>query len=130
VFNYTVRNNPRGSWAEEATMIYVDQPLGTGFSYSSDNKTAQLAFNIVVDFQYFMDSLYTMYPEFVGRPLYFAGEGYAGKWASKFASYLVPLQDRKYNVTAVLIGNPNISPYAQRQTMYKSPVALNIIEQE
>lgn len=34
--NYTfgVDINPIGSWADNSTMIYIDQPIGTGFSYS------------------------------------------------------------------------------------------------
>jgi carboxypeptidase C (cathepsin A) len=127
-YNYTVMNNPRGSWADEATMIYVDQPIGTGFSYSKLNQTEVVEDFIVADFQYFMYSLYDMYPEFNERPLYIAGEGYAGKFATLFANTLAPIQDRKFNVTAVLIGNPNISPFAQRQVMSQSPLALNVIE--
>jgi carboxypeptidase D len=34
VYTFTVKDNPLGSWADISTMIYVDQPIGTGFSYS------------------------------------------------------------------------------------------------
>jgi len=74
-------------------MIYVDQPFMTGFSYSSDNSTLEFWGDTMRFFGNFMDKLYDMYPEFVGRPLFFTGESYAAKYFPIFAYYLNTLNE-------------------------------------
>jgi carboxypeptidase C (cathepsin A) len=34
---------------------------------------------------YFMQNLYTLYPEFQGKDFYFAGESYAGKYLPRYS---------------------------------------------
>lgn len=33
--NFVVQLNPEGSWADEANIVFVDQPVGTGFAYGT-----------------------------------------------------------------------------------------------
>ena len=53
--------------------------MGTGFSYTSGENYIEVYDLLTTDFMTFMTNLYEMYPEFVGRPLYLCGEGYAAK---------------------------------------------------
>jgi len=87
-YNYTVTNKA-SSWADNATMVYVDQPAGAGFSFSSNNISDTMPSLVAADFMQFMYNLYYMYPEFVGRPLFLGGEGEAAQFIAVFANQLV-----------------------------------------
>ena len=56
--NYIVSLAEQGSWVDAATMIYVDQPVGTGFSYASPDPAKTLLTTMdeaVTEFMYFLD---------------------------------------------------------------------------
>lgn len=84
-YEFTLTNKPT-SWADAATMVYLDQPVGAGFSFSNINVTDSSVEVVNADFMSFMYNLYAMYPEFNQRPLYLAGEGYAAKFIGAFAN--------------------------------------------
>lgn len=53
---------PLGSWADISDIVFVDQPVGTGFSYGdSYNDRMQEGAD---DFARFMDALLQMYPQY------------------------------------------------------------------
>jgi carboxypeptidase C (cathepsin A) len=75
----TLEENPTG-WDVANSMIFVDQPIGTGFSYSEDDRDRcydeDCVSNDVLDF---LEALWTARPELSGRDFYVTGESYAGK---------------------------------------------------
>ncbi|RKP25865.1 Alpha/Beta hydrolase protein, partial [Syncephalis pseudoplumigaleata] len=92
------------SWSKSYNMLYVDQPVGTGFSYApgrADNLTGSarpLTFNrcnaggyvtnqqeVARHFVYFLEQFYQRYPHLRERPLYLSGESYAGKFIPSIA---------------------------------------------
>ena len=89
VYTFTVKDNPLGSWADVATMIYVDQPIGTGFSYSDPETFLTSMDEAAEEFLTFMKNLYVKYPEFVGKPLYMTGESYGGKYLPAYSKKLL-----------------------------------------
>jgi len=64
VTEFGVNINPVGSWADNSTMIYIDQPIGTGFSYSNPTEYLTNMEQYAEEWIVFMDNLYLMYPEF------------------------------------------------------------------
>ena len=64
--DYKVSLAEQGSWSKAATMIYVDQPVGTGFSYAADNILLNNMDQAAEEFITFLDNLYKLYPSFVG----------------------------------------------------------------
>jgi carboxypeptidase C (cathepsin A) len=114
-------------------MIYVDQPVGTGFSYSvPDGEFLNTMDECATEWVTFMKSLYAKYPELVNKPLYMAGESYAGKYLPVFSWSM--LEDNTsslspFNLQATLIGDGYPAPYSQRLSMYKVPKAINIIDE-
>lgn len=110
-------------------MIYIDQPVGTGFSYGSPLNNMDDA---ATYFMTFLNNLWDKYPDFEKKPLYFTGEGYAGKYIPRYAWQVLETNNhlgiQRYNLKASLIGDPYIVPLAQRIHMYLLPKALNILD--
>jgi carboxypeptidase C (cathepsin A) len=112
-------------------MIYVDQPIGTGFSYSDPEEFLTSMDGASAEFVTFMVNLYEMYPEFKGRPLYMTGESYAGKYLPRYSNALLDsnaANATQFNLMGTLVGDPYTAPLTQRTSMYKIPYALNIID--
>ena len=78
---------PQGSWVDEATVIFIDQPVGTGFSFGDTYLTNMDEASS--EFVYFLDQLFAKYPNFVKKDLYLTGESYAGKYIPYFYNKLL-----------------------------------------
>jgi carboxypeptidase D len=79
---------PDGTWADFTNLLFVDQPVGTGFSWGKSYAT-NLDDTASEFVNYFMMNLYTLFPEFVGREIYLAGESYAGKFVPRYAQEML-----------------------------------------
>eukprot|EP00835_Amoeboradix_gromovi_P001120 NODE_45_length_27728_cov_0.328387.p2 type:complete len:404 gc:universal NODE_45_length_27728_cov_0.328387:10661-9450(-) len=99
-------NNEYG-WHKLANMVYVDQPLNTGFSQGIG---ANSEADVVTDFTEFMAELLDMYPQFKDMEIYLSGESYAGTYIPYIAQGLL-----KYNlnVKGLLMGNGWMDPSSQ-----------------
>ncbi|XP_006657694.1 serine carboxypeptidase-like [Oryza brachyantha] len=74
-------------WDQESNLIYVDQPTGTGFSYSSDSRdTRHDEASISNDLYAFLQAFFTEHPDFAKNDFYITGESYAGHYIPAFAS--------------------------------------------
>ncbi|XP_006350185.1 serine carboxypeptidase-like 17 isoform X1 [Solanum tuberosum] len=67
------------SWSKVANIIFIDQPVGAGYSYAKTseayNSNDTLSATLIYDFlrKWLMD-----HPEYLKNPLYVAGDSYAG----------------------------------------------------
>jgi hypothetical protein len=71
-----VVNNPY-SWNANANLLFVDQPVGTGFSYSRwplDYVTNEV--QVAAQLYDFLQAFVAQYPQYTDRPLYITGESY------------------------------------------------------
>ncbi|EMD96545.1 hypothetical protein COCC4DRAFT_75673 [Bipolaris maydis ATCC 48331] len=107
-----------GSWDEFANLLFVDQPVGTGFSYVNTDsylsELDQMAEHMIT----FLDKFFTLFPEYENDDLYIAGESYAGQHIPYIARAI--LKRNKINAAknpwplkGLLIGNGWISPVDQ-----------------
>lgn len=82
-----VFQRPRNhSWVHFANLLFVDNPVGAGYSYVTDDgayarNESQIADDLVALLSVFLTKL----PEFQVVPLYIFGESYGGKMAAIFA---------------------------------------------
>ena len=110
--DYRVYLAPQGSWVEAATMIYIDQPVGTGFSYGTPLLTTMD--EAATEFVTFLDNLWKMYTAFPEKDLYFTGESYAGKYIPRFSWEILETNTKlgvnRYNLKSSLIGDPYTAP--------------------
>ncbi|KAI8550094.1 hypothetical protein RHMOL_Rhmol06G0077700 [Rhododendron molle] len=74
----TVVTNPN-SWTKGASMIFVDLPVGTGFSYPRTSAAAHSTDLQACGQAYeFMRKWLIDHPEFLSNPFYIAGDSYSG----------------------------------------------------
>lgn len=121
---YRVRENGileynEGSWDEFANLLFVDNPVGTGFSYvNTDSYLSELQ-EMADQFVTFMEKWFALFPEYEQDDLYFAGESYAGQHIPYIAKTILDrnknLQPDQHfwNLKGLLIGNGWISPKDQ-----------------
>jgi len=77
-----VEKNPN-SWGRKHNMLYIDNPVGAGFSYSNKMPTTQ---DEVTDNLYEMlQQWFTLFPQYQSNPFYPFGESYAGKYVPSLA---------------------------------------------
>lgn len=90
--------------------MFVDQPLGTGFSFI--NEITNLRTNthdIAVDFYKFLTNFYEKYPEYTKQELFLTGESFAGHYIPAIANYLH--LETEIKLAGVAIGNGWVDPF-------------------
>ena len=92
------------SWHKApAYVLYIDQPVGTGLSFTTSAKYPRNDEEVNIDFYYFMQQFFTLHSDkFVkskdgsettgrktlSRPLYFSGESHAGHYIPSMMNYI------------------------------------------
>ncbi|CAM1510219.1 Fc.00g005540.m01.CDS01 [Cosmosporella sp. VM-42] len=111
--------NPH-SWNEYANMLYIDQPIGTGFSTGTIdvNSTVQAAPYVWK----FMQAFFANFPKYKSREFGLFTESYGGHYGPKFANYFLEQNKKieegcekgtKIDMIALGINNGWIDPKPQ-----------------
>ncbi|KAI0063122.1 serine carboxypeptidase [Artomyces pyxidatus] len=74
------------SWNSKANILFVDQPIGTGFSYADNGRLLHTTEDAAHDIAAFIAIFFENFQSFQGRALHMAGESYAGRFIPLFAS--------------------------------------------
>ncbi|KAH8664632.1 carboxypeptidase-like protein S1 [Xylariales sp. PMI_506] len=74
------------SFNEFANMIYVDQPIGTGFSYGTDDVTSTVTAAPYV--WTLLQAFLTEFPQYESRDFGLFTESYGGHYGPEFSSYI------------------------------------------
>lgn len=127
-----------GSWHNRADIVYVDQPVGTGFSISNmDSINYEKDLETVTEhFMRFLDSYFQSFPDDLDKDLILAGESYAGQFIPFFANAIIKhnaaLDENyvKYNLKALLIGNGWLDPSTQSLSYLPFAVEKGLIDKE
>lgn len=70
----------RYSWTKLAHVLYIDQPVGTGFSTGSADATDNA--QVTQAFYQWLKAFYTVFPTLKSKDVYLMGESYAGIYVS------------------------------------------------
>ncbi|XP_074572547.1 serine carboxypeptidase-like 18 isoform X1 [Curcuma longa] len=99
------------SWTKVSNVIFLDSPLGSGFSYSrkdegydaNDASWSEQTYKFLI--QWLVE-----HPQFISNPLYIAGDSYAGKIVPMVAKRVMDGIDEGkeplLNLKGYMIGNP------------------------
>lgn len=100
------------AWTRQHSMIYIDNPVGTGFSFTNgglarnETKVGQDLYAALLQF-------FTLFPELQLNEFFVSGESYAGKYVPAIA-YTIhqnnPDAERRINLQGVLIGDGLTDP--------------------
>ncbi|KAK7291728.1 hypothetical protein RIF29_07102 [Crotalaria pallida] len=106
------------SWNQEANLLFVESPVGVGFSYtntSSDLTILEDSF-VAEDAYNFLVNWLERFPQFKSRDFYISGESYAGHYIPQLAEVVFDRnKDRnKYpfiNLKGFIVGNPETDDF-------------------
>ncbi|GAM23893.1 hypothetical protein SAMD00019534_070680, partial [Acytostelium subglobosum LB1] len=106
---FFVVENPY-TWANVASMLYLESPAGVGFSYNTDGNYTTGDFQTASDNMAALQEFFTLFPEFRANDLYIAGESYAGHYVPQLAGLIVSQQPSiGLNLRGVMVGNPSFN---------------------
>jgi len=91
------------SWNSNASVIFLDQPVNVGFSYSGGSVSNTVAAG--KDVYALLTLFFKQFPEYATQDFHIAGESYAGHYIPVFASEILSHKKNNINLKSVLIGN-------------------------
>ena len=103
------------SWNSQANLLYVDQPIGTGFSHGKIDDIPTLESQVKVLMQTFFQKWIRL-PGFAflqGKPMFITGESYGGHYVPSISNALFSLNDPFIKIAGVAIGNGLVTTSSQ-----------------
>jgi len=120
--------NPHSWHRSPAYVMYVDQPVGTGLSFTTNGRYCKTDEEVNADFYGFLVNFLTLHADkflepdgegalALNRPLYFSGESHAGHYIPSMVDYIRKKNedgpDVFVSVAGAAIGNGWFDPYHQ-----------------
>lgn len=97
--------NPH-TWTRLGHVLYVDQPVGSGLSTSSDPYPAQHNERITTDFYNWLRAFYAKFPHLATKNTHMLGESYAGIYIPYFATMILENQHKlPVNLKSIGLGD-------------------------
>ena len=118
-------NNPF-AWSNNATVIWLDQPAGVGFSYGTENDQDEDM--VGEDAFFFLQALFAAHPEYASQPFFVFGESFGGHFAPGVA-HMIAAKNAEggypvaINLKGLGLGNGLTDPVTQYQ--YYPQMAMN-----
>ncbi|XP_004287152.1 PREDICTED: serine carboxypeptidase-like 29-like isoform 2 [Fragaria vesca subsp. vesca] len=105
------------SWNQVANILFLDSPVGVGFSYS--NTSSDLMSNgdkrTASDSLAFLLKWLERYPQYKGRDFYITGESYAGHYVPQLSQaivkYNLAAKEKGINLKGYMVGNALTDDY-------------------
>ncbi|MED6106046.1 Serine carboxypeptidase-like 45 [Stylosanthes scabra] len=98
------------SWNREANILYLETPIGVGFSYSKDT-SSYVGVNDKItarDNLIFLKNWFVKFPDYRNRSLFIVGESYAGHYVPQLAELMLEFnkKEKLFNLKGIALGNP------------------------
>lgn len=112
------------SWTKVANMLYIENPAGVGFSYStqegsnsSDLKAGDKS--VAADNYELIQQIYKRFPSLLENDLYLSAESYGGHYIPTLAKTIVEgLEQTPMNLKGIAVGNPYTDPVENMRGMF------------
>ncbi|KAK9877391.1 hypothetical protein WA026_017787 [Henosepilachna vigintioctopunctata] len=104
------------SWTQTHSVIYIDSPVGTGFSFTDEGGYAQNETKVGQDLYIALEQFFLMFPKLQKNPFFVTGESYGGKYVPAI-SYTIHKKNQngkvRINLQGLSIGNGLSDPENQ-----------------
>nr|AMN14854.1 putative serine carboxypeptidase type 3 [Nepenthes mirabilis] len=122
-------------WDQASNIIYVDQPTGTGFSYSNDSRDIRdTEVGVSNDLYDFIQAFFAAHPDYQNNDFYITGESYAGHYIPAFAARVYQGNQAnegiQINLKGFAIGNGLTEPGIQYQAYPDFALMMGLIDQQ
>ncbi|CAF0808199.1 unnamed protein product [Adineta steineri] len=125
--NTIVTNN--GSWHLYANLLFIDQPIGTGFSYIDSGHFIKELDEMAEYFLNFLDRYVEIFPELLKQDIYLAGESFGGQYIPYIAQAI--LENRSsFKLRGLLIGDGWIDPISIYNSYLPFAIANNLVKND
>ncbi|KAB0798559.1 hypothetical protein PPYR_09552 [Photinus pyralis] len=106
------------SWTSFASVLYIDNPVGVGFSFGDRYPNNIDA--VTVELYDAVRQFFQLFPTLKTNEFYIVGESYAGKYASRLGKKILEINaadsNKTINLVGIAFGNALVDP--QRQFKY------------
>ncbi|TVY83522.1 Pheromone-processing carboxypeptidase kex1 [Lachnellula suecica] len=123
-----------GSWDEFANVMFVDNPVGTGFSFVDTDSYVRELPEMADQFVKFLEKWFALFPEYEHDDIYLAGESYAGQHIPYIARAMLDRNKagaaHPWNLKGMLIGNGWISPDEQYKAYLSFAYERGLVERD
>lgn len=82
------------AWNRRYGLLFIDQPVGSGFSRPGANGIPTEEMAVAADVYQGLQRFYTQQPHFRHRPLFITGESYAGKYVPSIGHFILQMEQR------------------------------------
>ncbi|KAG2394152.1 hypothetical protein C9374_003916 [Naegleria lovaniensis] len=105
------------TWLQDHHMIWIDNPIGTGFSHVNSNGYVHSEQRVAMELHIFLTKFFQLSfaSKYKKNPLYLFGESYAGKYIPAFA-YNIMNSGFPFNLVGIGIGDGLTHPMDQFNT--------------
>ncbi|RWS03730.1 putative serine carboxypeptidase CPVL-like protein, partial [Dinothrombium tinctorium] len=99
------------SWANEFSMLYIDNPAGTGFSFTqNDAGYANNENDVARDLYEALQQFFKLFSELRANDFYITGESYAGKYVPAIAYKIHTERNANLSLKGIAIGDGLCDP--------------------
>eukprot|EP00891_Asterochloris_glomerata_P001932 jgi/Astpho2/1932/e_gw1.00038.110.1_t len=120
------------NWASRANLLFIDNPVGTGFSYVEPHANFSQSNNeIASDLMVFINEWLFGHPEFKKAPMHIFSESYGGKMAIQWARDIDAANKAgklEVNFRGIALGDSWISPISYVQAWPGYLHALSLLD--
>lgn len=111
------------SWNSHSNILFLDQPVNVGYSYSDDGSKVDRSAAAGEDVYAFFQLFFSRFPEYSKAPFHMAAESYGGTYAPNAAAIFHRMNKQlalaptpgltKINLASVILANGLTDPYEQ-----------------
>lgn len=133
--SFEITYEPENSWQSLGDLLFVDQPVGTGWSYGN-HSPASLE-EIGSEFITFLIMFYEEFPQRKTQELVLTGESFAGKYLSYVGKAILEynlmiesgMAGTPINFKTLVLSNPLVDVETERMHQHELGFALGLYDQ-